>query len=53
METNEEKTAVVCLFCSYQSVNFEDVLTHMVIGHKFDFNGVTTHCDFYQKVSNT
>jgi len=50
METSNEETSIVCLFCSFQNVNFDTITSHMVSDHHFDFNSLTSKMSFYEKV---
>jgi hypothetical protein len=50
METNNEETSIVCLFCSFQNVNFDTIVSHMKTDHCFDFSGLSSKMSFYQKV---
>lgn len=49
-EAEEERPNIVCLLCSEQSANFEDILIHMKAGHCLDFMKISENFDFYQKV---
>ena len=51
IEMKNETNHIVCLLCSNQSKSYEDVLSHMLLEHKFDFSKITEKCNFYEKVT--
>jgi hypothetical protein len=50
----EEEDPVVCLFCEL-SCTFDNILSHMIGAHGFDFTRicVETAMDFYQQVTGS
>ena len=46
----ENQSCSLCLFCNFKCNGVENVFSHMVEVHKFNFVWVTSQIDFYEKV---
>ncbi|XP_051174353.1 zinc finger protein 277 [Leptopilina boulardi] len=47
---NSENVDINCLFCDYMKNDFKNILNHMKVEHDFNFELITSNCNFYQKV---
>lgn len=45
-----QEIEIMCLFCKHKEMEFELVIVHMNNQHRFNFEEVTKHLGFYQKV---
>uniref|UniRef100_A0A1B6FTR1 C2H2-type domain-containing protein n=1 Tax=Cuerna arida TaxID=1464854 RepID=A0A1B6FTR1_9HEMI len=48
--TEETGDSIVCLLCPHSSTNWEDITSHLVNEHNFNYEDLTADLDFYQQV---
>lgn len=46
----EDPSPIVCLFCVYTSKEWQDILNHMWIAHKFCYSLLMGSLNFYEQV---